>query len=326
MSTLETMYAPQANSPMTTTTGAMTTGSLTVDVLDASILPNAPMLLVLGGESEDAETILVSSITSNTLTISQRAVEGNAKAWPEGTTVARLFTAKDLADVQTNISILDSDKLEASGDGSSVTAAFTTAGSKADINSGESLATIFGKIKKWYASFGSLAWLSSLSKSDVGLGNVDNVQQYSSTNPPPYPVTSVNGSTGSVTVTVPSASTSTPEMDGTGAAGSSTNYARADHVHPSDTAKAEAKVFSNKTVSTGAWTSDATYAAYPYAADITTTGVTSSMIPEVVFAVDDAIGGNFAPVANTGTDKVTIYAAATPSATITIPSIICIKG
>ena len=37
-------------------------------------------------------------------------------------------------------------------------------------------------------------------KSDIGLGNVDNVKQYSATNPPPYPVTSVNGQTGDVTV------------------------------------------------------------------------------------------------------------------------------
>lgn len=42
------------------------------------------------------------------------------------------------------------------------------------------------------------------SKSDVGLGNVDNVQQYSSSNPPPYPVTSVNGSTGAVSLSIPS--------------------------------------------------------------------------------------------------------------------------
>ena len=41
------------------------------------------------------------------------------------------------------------------------------------------------------------------SKSDVGLGNVDNVKQYSASNPPPYPVTSVNGKTGAVTVSVP---------------------------------------------------------------------------------------------------------------------------
>ena len=37
-------------------------------------------------------------------------------------------------------------------------------------------------------------------KSDIGLGNVDNVKQYSTTNPPPYPVTSVNGKTGAVTL------------------------------------------------------------------------------------------------------------------------------
>ena len=37
-------------------------------------------------------------------------------------------------------------------------------------------------------------------KSDIGLGNVDNVKQYSASNPPPYPVTSVNGQTGDVTV------------------------------------------------------------------------------------------------------------------------------
>ena len=49
----------------------------------------------------------------------------------------------------------------------------------------------------------------TLGKSDVGLGNVDNVRQYSASNPPPYPVTSVNGKTGDVTVNeVPSVTTS----------------------------------------------------------------------------------------------------------------------
>lgn len=37
-------------------------------------------------------------------------------------------------------------------------------------------------------------------KSEVGLGNVDNVKQYSASNPPPYPVTSVNGKTGAITI------------------------------------------------------------------------------------------------------------------------------
>ena len=40
----------------------------------------------------------------------------------------------------------------------------------------------------------------SYTKSDVGLGNVDNVKQYSASNPPPYPVTSVNGKTGAVSL------------------------------------------------------------------------------------------------------------------------------
>lgn len=38
-----------------------------------------------------------------------------------------------------------------------------------------------------------------LNKSDIGLGNVDNVKQYSASNPPPYPVASVDGATGAVT-------------------------------------------------------------------------------------------------------------------------------
>lgn len=40
----------------------------------------------------------------------------------------------------------------------------------------------------------------ALTKNDIGLGNVDNVKQYSVSNPPPYPVTSVNGQIGAVDV------------------------------------------------------------------------------------------------------------------------------
>lgn len=43
----------------------------------------------------------------------------------------------------------------------------------------------------------------SYTKAEVGLGNVDNVKQYSTSNPPPYPVKSVNGQTGAVTISVP---------------------------------------------------------------------------------------------------------------------------
>lgn len=42
----------------------------------------------------------------------------------------------------------------------------------------------------------------TMAKGDVGLSNVDNAKQYSANNPPPYPVTSVNGQTGAVEIDV----------------------------------------------------------------------------------------------------------------------------
>lgn len=57
--------------------------------------------------------------------------------------------------------------------------------------------------------------------------------------------------------TIPSASTATPQMDGTAAAGSASTYAKGDHVHPTDTSR-EARV---TTVSHG--TNDTTFALTP---------------------------------------------------------------
>ena len=91
-------------------------------------------------------------------------------------------------------------KLDKTGDGSNVTAAFTAASSRENIATGENLGVLFGKIAKWFSDLGSLAFKSSVTKSDVGLDNVDNVKQYSADNPPPYPVTSVNGQTGDVEI------------------------------------------------------------------------------------------------------------------------------
>ena len=130
------------------------------------------------------------------------------------------------------VNSFNSTKLESNGDGSNVTAAFTAASSRTNIATGEKLSVLFGKIAKWLSDLGSLAFkstvaktdlasdvqtslgkadsaLQSVTKSDVGLGNVDNVKQYSASNPPPYPVTSVNGKTGAVTIReVPAVTTS----------------------------------------------------------------------------------------------------------------------
>ena len=140
------------------------------------------------------------------------------------------------------VNSFNSTKLESNGDGSNVTAAFTAASSRTNISTGEKLSVLFGKIAKWLSDLGSLAFkstvaktdlasdvqtslgkadsaLQSVTKSDVGLGNVDNVKQYSASNPPPYPVTSVNGQTGAVTVSVPTVPSTTNILKGNGSGG-----------------------------------------------------------------------------------------------------------
>lgn len=147
-------------------------------------------------------------------------------------------------------------KLDKTGDGSNVTAAFTAAETRTNIATGEKLSVLLGKIAKWLGDLKALAFKDkvaktdlandvqaslgkadsalqsapvtsvnsktgavSLAKGDVGLGNVDNVKQYSKNNPPPYPVTSVNGKTGAVTVSVPTVPSTTNILKGNGSGG-----------------------------------------------------------------------------------------------------------
>lgn len=72
-----------------------------------------------------------------------------------------------------------------------------TSNVQAQLNGKQPKITVNGIVQGDGAGNLSVAELNPFS---VGLGNVDNVKQYSATNPPPYPVTSVNGHTGDVTV------------------------------------------------------------------------------------------------------------------------------
>lgn len=81
--------------------------------------------------------------------------------------------------------------------------------------------------------------------------------------------------------------------------------------------------FTNKSVAASAFVSNSTYADFPYRAAVALTGVTAAMVPEVFFGLTDAMSGNFAPVAESYAGGIYIYAAAKPSATITIPTILC---
>lgn len=90
-----------------------------------------------------------------------------------------------------------SGKLDKTGDGSNVTAAFTAATTRSNIATGEKLSVLFGKIAKWFGDLGSLAFKSTVAKSDLAsdvqasLGKADSALQSA-------PVTSVNSKTGAV--------------------------------------------------------------------------------------------------------------------------------
>jgi len=112
LSNLQTMYPAQANSPYTTTLGEISASDTAVVVADATVLPSTlPFLMTLGYDKSASETVRVTAVSGNTLTI-VRAVDGNALLWVAGTKCARIFTAKDLNDVQTNIQMLNTDKQE----------------------------------------------------------------------------------------------------------------------------------------------------------------------------------------------------------------------
>ena len=112
MTTLETMYAPQVNSPATSLSGDISASATSIPVLNGSVLPAAPMLLVIGGDTENAETVRMTAKAGNVLTV-VRGVQGTARAWSTGATIARLFTAQDLSALQNNVVAINNSKAEA---------------------------------------------------------------------------------------------------------------------------------------------------------------------------------------------------------------------
>ena len=84
--------------------------------------------------------------------------------------------------------------------------------------------------------------------------------------------------------------------------------------------------FNNVSVAASKFVDDTTYEDFPKRAAVPLEDVMETMIPEVVFGLSDATGGNFAPVAETYNGGVYIYAAEVPTADVTIPTIICWKG
>ena len=104
------------------------------------------------------------------------------------------------------------------GDASGVTTAFSVAETRANVATGEKLSVLFGKVAKWFADLGKLAFKNTVDKSDLAsdvqtsLGKADSALQSA-------PVTSVNGKTGAVTVNVPTVPSTTSLIKGNGSGG-----------------------------------------------------------------------------------------------------------
>lgn len=87
-------------------------------------------------------------------------------------------------------------------------------------------------------------------------------------------------------------------------------------------------IASNISVASSAWSSNSTPSSYvdagfPYCVTVPVSGITTNMVPQVVFDLSDSMSEIFAPIAESVANGVQIYASDIPESDITIPTIIC---
>ena len=322
MSELVTMYPAQANSPETSLSGALTAAGTTVNVVDGSVLPEAPNLLTIGADGSTAETVLMTAKNGNVLTVTRAQNGTTARAWSAGDVIARYFTAADQTAMQENIKKLNEGKAEK--------AASPTAGNFAGLDSSGN-PTDSGKKPGDFAaaSHTHTGKADKVSSATAGhFAGLDSSGNLTDSGKKPGDFAAASHTHTDKADKVKNATAG--HFAGLDSSGNLTDsgkkpgdFANASHAHAG---YAEVKIFSGVSVAASAWVSDSTYAAYPYAASIACPGVTASHVPEVVFGATEAASGNFAPVALSGSGTVKIYAATKPTATITVQSITCIKA
>ena len=322
MSELVTMYPAQANSPETSLSGALTAAGTTVNVVDGSVLPEAPNLLTIGADGSTAETVLMTAKNGNVLTVTRAQNGTTARAWSAGDVIARYFTAADQTAMQENIKKLNEGKAEK--------AASPTAGNFAGLDASGN-PTDSGKKPGDFAaaSHTHTGKADKVSSATAGhFAGLDSSGNLTDSGKKPGDFAAASHTHTDKADKVKSATAG--NFAGLDSSGNLTDsgkkpgdFAAASHAHAG---YAEVKIFSGVSVAASAWVSDSTYAAYPYAASIACPGVTASHVPEVVFGATEAASGNFAPVALSGSGTVKIYAATKPTAAITVQSITCIKA
>ena len=322
MSELVTMYPAQANSPETSLSGALTAAGTTVNVVDGSVLPEAPNLLTIGADGSTAETVLMTAKSGNVFTVTRAQNGTTARAWSAGDVIARYFTAADQTAMQENIKKLNEGKAEK--------VSSPTAGNFAGLDASGN-PTDSGKKPGDFAaaSHTHTGKADKVSSATAGnLAGLDSSGNLTDSGKKPGDFAAASHTHTDKADKVKSATAG--HFAGLDSSGNLTDsgkkasdFANASHAHAG---YAEVKIFSAVSVAASAWVSDSTYAAYPYAASIACSGVTASHVPEVVFGATEAASGNFAPVALSGSGTVKIYAATKPTAAITVQSITCIKA
>ena len=202
---------------------ALVAGKTTIVRLRANITANqfasTYELAYVGGPDTNSNTITFSMLVfSNTMTIGMSPQDIKLKTG----SVQSLINVKGLlkggGGGNINIAAPNEDYVDPNGDGSNLYVGFTRASTRANIATGERISVMCGKIAKWFADLGSLAFKSTVEKSDLAsdvqtsLGKADSALQSA-------PVTSVNGKTGAVTVSVPTVPSTTNILKGNGSGG-----------------------------------------------------------------------------------------------------------
>ena len=132
------------------------------------------------GAAMDAATAAASAARSAQSTASSAQSTASSAQSAASSAQIAATRAQDTADT----------KLAKNGDGSNVTSGISIAGTRRNIQAGEKLSTMFGKIYRYFADLGSLAFKSTVAKSDLAedvqtsLGKADTaMQSYTETDP-----------------------------------------------------------------------------------------------------------------------------------------------
>ena len=120
MITLQDMFPGMVNSPETFITAGLDIVSTEIAVEDLTGWPEPPFVAVLGGGLVNAETVKVTGKAGNILTV-ERAHQGIAQIWPQGTAIAVHLTEGMYRALVDNIKALnfgkvDTDELQAHAD------------------------------------------------------------------------------------------------------------------------------------------------------------------------------------------------------------------